>query len=101
MNLVSPLRFATSWQRTHCPTCREETIHHKSKCIHCGHPTGAAPSQPSVALYNGRAMPSHLTGEQRAEARRMLNAGTPPKTISAKLRVSPATIYRLNPLTRG
>ncbi len=95
------LRFATSWQRSLCHGCREETNHYKNKCVHCGELIGAGPVVTVTAQYNGRGMVSRLSEDQRAEARRMLNAGTPPKIISAKLRISPATIYRLNPLTRG
>jgi predicted amidophosphoribosyltransferase len=98
--LTLPMRFASSWQRLFCNTCREETIHRRNACIHCG----ASPSAKQVAVsaqYNGREMVSRLTDAQRTEARRMFNAGTPPKLIATKLHVSPSSVYRLNPLTRG
>lgn len=98
--LISPLRSASAWQRIWCETCREETNHHKNACVHCKTRPGAKKVD-LTAQYNGREMVGKLTEQQRAEARRMLNAGTPPRTIAAQLHVSPSSVYRLNPLTRG
>lgn len=96
---VSALRFGCLHRRF-CQNCREETIHRRNSCIHCG-ATPSARHIPVVVQYNGRAMVSRLSDTQRAEARRMLKAGTPPKLIATKLHVSPSSVYRLNPLTRG
>lgn len=99
---VAPLRFATSWQRIYCETCREETNHYRNACVHCGEKPGAKTQTVTVPVqYNGRGVMPKLSEEQRVTARRMLNSGTPPKTIAAKMGVSPSSIYRLNPLTRG
>lgn len=98
--LIATLKFASAWQRTWCETCQEETNHYKNACVHCKAQPGTKKVDVAVQ-YNGREMVGKLTEQQRAEARRMLNAGTPPKLIASKLRVSSATIYRLNPLTRG
>lgn len=97
---VSALRFATSWQRVYCATCREETNHYRNTCVHCGERPGAKNVTVTVQ-YNGRGVAPKLSEEQRLTARRMLSSGTPPKTIAAKMGVSPSSIYRLNPLTRG
>lgn len=97
---VSALRFATSWQRVHCEKCREETNHYRNACVHCGVLLGAKPLGTQVQ-YNGRDTAPKLSEEQRATARRMFSSGVAPKTIAAKLGVSPSSIYRLNPLTRG
>lgn len=97
---VSAVRFATSWQRVHCDICREETNHYRNRCVHCGERLGAKPLA-TAAQYNGRDTMPKLSEEQRAAARRMFSSGVAPKTIAAKLGVSPSSIYRLNPLTRG
>jgi hypothetical protein len=94
------LRAATSWQRVYCETCREDTNHHKNACVHCGsHPT--LKTVTVTAQYNDREMVGRLNEIQRAEARRLLNSGMPPKLVAMKLHVSQSTVYRLNPLTRG
>lgn len=98
--MIFPLRFATSWQRCFCQTCREETNHHKNICVHCGaHLTGGI--VPRAPHFNGRESVGRLTDEQRSEARRLFSAGVAPRLIASKLHVSPGTIYRLNPMTRG
>jgi len=98
--MISPVRFATSWQRCFCETCKEETNHHKNVCVHCNSTfTGKASTAP--AQFNGRKETGRLTEEQRSEARRLFSAGVAPRLIASKLQVSPGTIYRLNPMTRG
>lgn len=98
--MTTQLRFATSWQRVFCCLCKEETNHYKNQCVHCKSHLHSSAVQ-SASRWNDREMQQSLTPEQRAEARRLLNAGRSIKVIAAMLKVSSATIYRMNPLTRG
>ncbi len=98
--MTDSVYFASSWQRLHCLTCREETIHRKNRCVHCQSQAGGTAPVISVQI-NGRKIIPRVTAAMREQARRMFASGTPPRIIAQRLHVSPSTVYRLNLVTRG
>jgi len=97
--LATPLRSASSWQKLHCTTCREETTHHRNVCIHCKQPSSGRAVAVAVQ-YNGRPMTPRLSTEQHAQAKQMLGEGISYRIVAKVLRISQAQLYKLHPVPR-